>query len=185
MNAIQKALSAYLKDYADTLSRLGQATGHHRASLQALAVEHGRIMDSAPFTDEIRKDLREILRQWDFQIKRCFANAQLIVQWHDGFEYFEGFFLNRKVPIALHHAWTVYRGVIVDVTCRPFGEKAGSRSVKTLVRHIERNVQESAYWGVPIDRKRVRVRANSGTYGTDFLGEMLHGRNRAARAIST
>ena len=75
MNDIQKALSAYLKDYADTLSRLGQATGHHRASLQALAVEHGRIMDSAPFTDEIRKDLREILRQWDFQIKRCFANA--------------------------------------------------------------------------------------------------------------
>lgn len=182
MTPIQEAL----KDYLETATTAFKRPDREFGSFEEFLLKRGQLVESAPLTKEIADDLWGALRLATFKIKACYWNAQQIVQWHDGFEYYEGYALQPGL-IPIHHAWVVYEGVVVDVTWRPsLAELAGRRSKKTLIRHLTNNASEVAYWGLPVERKKVRIRYSSRRAGEDFLGDMIReqeeGRRKAIRA---
>jgi hypothetical protein len=182
MNPAQQALHDYLSASSRGFSQLGVNPFFRYSSMEEYVLKNGLLMESAPFTDELRKDLREVLRlMTDYPIKQCFWNAQETVSMLDGFQYVEGLALDPMVPIAIHHAWTTYKGVIVDVTWRPNGSPLDrTRSAATLVTHVERNAANIAYWGIVIARPKVRLRAASGKAGQSFLEDLVRAERKQA-----
>lgn len=182
MTPIQEAL----KDYLETASTAFKNPDREFGSFEEFLLKRGKLIESAPLTKEVADDLWGLLRLTTFEIKRCYWNAQQIVHWHDDCQYYEGYALQAGL-IPMHHAWVVYEGVVVDVTWRPgLHELAGRRSKKTLIRHLTSNASEVAYWGLPVERKKVRIRYSSRRAGEDFLGDMIRereeGRRKALRA---
>jgi hypothetical protein len=181
MNPTQEALKDYLETTATAFRREGKQYG----SFEEFLLKEAKLVESAEISKDIERDLRQTLRYYRFPIKACFSNCQQVVAFQDGFEYYEGYALTPGL-IPVHHAWLMYKGVVVDVTWRP-GLRDGlsdKRSLRTLIRHLARNVQEVAYWGLPVERKRVRIRWASRRAGNDFLWELISEKERQAAPVT-
>lgn len=83
--------------------------------------------------------------------KECFSNASLyLINNPIGHRYFEGYAVNRKLRLMLHHAWVVNeQGKVIDLTWD--------------------DAEDCLYFGVSLDQKELLNRLRqTGSYGVLF-----------------
>lgn len=80
--------------------------------------------------------------------KECFSNSTHYVLEHPDHTYVEGFVLSPKVPIAIHHAWTVNKaGLVIDPTLE-WRKGSAYFGVKFATEDLLRRIRASGYYGL-------------------------------------
>jgi len=121
-------------------------------SFEEFYLKKGHLYPHAPYTDaEEQVIFNRLLEVPDAPTqKQCFYNAQKLAMTGE-LSYAEGYVLVKDLPIALHHAWAVYKGKPVDVTIRRGGDVDTKVPAKLLVRASE-NLSRASYFGVAFPR---------------------------------
>lgn len=95
----------------------------------------------------------------DPQPKECFRVAYELSQMLPKATYVEGFGLTLDIPLAIHHAWCLWKGAVIDLTWTRRDETKGRKSALTpsgeteLTPYVVGSVPAGwAYWGLPIER---------------------------------
>jgi hypothetical protein len=139
-------------------------------------VKHGRAYLPSAFTDD---ELRIILaaakkRNYDFPIKECFSNSQLLVLADESglINYVEGY-ANGVIP--LHHGWAVFNGKVIDLTMRVFEQ---GEYVKPAAPFEDRVLGDfplkRAYFGVEFEHRTVVMLAAARGWVGSILDDWEH-----------
>lgn len=148
--SIDKFVVQYLKQVAGIMP---VRPGHKYSSFEGFYLDKGHLYSHRPYT---KSDSQAIMRgivgagggSFNPKIKECFYNAQqLALSRPDTFSYAEGFAYPENLPIAVHHAWAVYKDKPVDVTLRVEHGDSTADPMK-LLRRASLNLRRVAYYGV-------------------------------------
>lgn len=150
MRALDKNLISMMKQIASIHPK---RPGFKFNSFEEFYLKQGHLYPHTPFTTSEEKylfgkflEIPEPPRQ-----KQCFYNAQKLAATED-FGYAEGYVLAEGIPIALHHAWAVYKGKPVDLTIRRGDDNADTIGPKKLLARASGNLLRCAYYGVAFKR---------------------------------
>lgn len=149
MRGLGKDLISFMKQVASIHPK---RPGFKYNSFEEFYLKRGHLFPTAPFTPAEEKylfdrflDLNDPPRQ-----KQCFFNAQKLASTGE-LGYAEGYVAVEGMPIALHHAWAVYKGKPVDVTLRR-GDDPDTIGPKKLLARASANLVRAAYYGVEFRR---------------------------------
>jgi len=150
MRVLDKNLISFMKQLAAIHPK---RPGFKFSCFEDYYLKKGHLYPHAPFTPAEEKflfnrflELGEPPRQ-----KQCFYNAQKLAATGD-LGYAEGYVLTEGLPLALHHAWAVYKGKPVDVTIRRGDDTADTRVPAKLLARASANLSRCAYYGVAFPR---------------------------------
>lgn len=120
--------------------------------MEDFVLDRGQEYPVQTLTPAELEEVREAMAAtgWDFEVKQCFANSQMLVIHDDRFTYVEGYAIGRA-PIACLHAWVLFNGKVVDVTWRDYDDIGEPPPLQPHPEH--------QYIGLEFDRKLIHERA--------------------------
>lgn len=149
MRQLDSDLISFMKQVA---SIHPERPGFKYRSFEEFYLKKGHLYPHTGYTEaEAKEILKRFARVNDPPAqKQCFYNAQKLAAFGD-FQYAEGYIAIEGMPIALHHAWAVYKGKPVDVTIRREDDGMTKDPVRLLAR-ASANLKRAAYYGVEFKR---------------------------------
>jgi hypothetical protein len=155
------ALISYFDGWAELAKRspLHKPEWAEFATQDEAVYHHGHAFSTDPLTDAERTILLDLFKGMGFVsiIKQCFRNATMLADLAEmksvPLRYAEG---TAWSLIPFQHAWCSLNGKPIDITLREMDE-GNLRNPKKLLARVERNLEETAYWGYEVpqrDRRR-------------------------------
>jgi hypothetical protein len=125
---------------------------NHPALLEMFVVRNGVVFKGGKRPKGIRKR----------ENKMCFQNATRITTELDGYEYYEGFGINKNLGIHMHHAWNTKDNVLIDSTWKD-PENCEYMGVHFPIDLLRKQLVKTGYYG---------LLSNDITYNFELIFEM-------------
>lgn len=115
-------------------------------------------LDNAKSFTEVDREQSELLsKKIQAEIKNCYYNSWRVANTDFSLDYYEGFVIDKELPIPIEHSWLVNtRGVVIDPTLIISGDRFKKQMKKYGVKTREGiNRIGSEYFGVKFTNKQV------------------------------